>query len=293
MADDVINTVDQKDYWRQAVRPPGAELLQLTNTLDQCIASFLQVRDSVPFGHWEAPAEGKALSHLMVRNLQAALVMARADEGLAGAAWASTRVVFEHAVRIIWLLYPNDPFERECRWLGFLKDTERFHKLVAEAMENDPTSSGGPIHRDRANKMRTFREGVTAKLPTGYAPQRPPSFEQMLQSVDSAEMYRFYREGSQYVHGSMWGTALYRTNLGNDAEFGDFTHTVHWVLPLRLCWLSLRNAGRILLDRLQAPQCDWEQLGHAVDHDFQKLAETLTDAAVVPPPSTEAAPPHP
>ncbi|MCM1950376.1 DUF5677 domain-containing protein [Streptomyces sp. G2] len=278
MTEDPTNTATPEAPWHKPVRPPAEELLQLTKTLDRCIAGFLQTRNTAKFGHWEAPTEARALSNLMIRNLEAFLLMARTDEVLAGPAWTCARSVFEHAVRIIWLLYPDDPFDRECRWLGFLADTERSHKLVAEAMQNDPASPDGSHHRQRADAMRIFREGVTAKLPAGYTPQRPPSFEQMLRSIDSAQMYRFYREGSQFVHGSMWGTSLYRKNLGTDAEFGDFAHTIHWLLPLRLCWFSLRNAGQILLDRLQAPSYDWGRIEKEVDQDFQRLTEALSQS---------------
>ncbi|MYV77976.1 hypothetical protein GT352_29190 [Streptomyces sp. SID1046] len=276
MTDDVINAAGPEHSWHEAVQPPREELLQLTETLHRCISSFLQARNSVQLGKWEAPAEARALSNLMIRNLEATLLLARTDEVMVGAAWTCGRSVFEHAVRIMWLLHPDDAYDRECRWLGVLADTERSHRLVAEAMENAPTGPAGANHREMADAMQAFRDGVTALLPAGYTPQKPPSFERMLRSIDSTQMYRFYREGSQFVHGSMWGTALYRRNLGVDAQFGEFTRTEDWIVPLSLCWLSLRNAGWVLLDRLQAPQCDWERLGNAVDSDFRRLADALT-----------------
>ncbi|MEU5148432.1 DUF5677 domain-containing protein [Streptomyces yangpuensis] len=214
--------------------------------------------------------------------MEAVLLMARTDEAMVSAAWANARCAFEQAVRIIWLLNAADPYISECRWLGLLEDAERFHRLMAEASDRDPSLPNSTMHHEMESSIRLFREGVLGVLPTGYSPKKPPSFEAMLRSMDSAAMYRFYREGSQYVHGSMWGTASYRKNFGVDAEFGDFTSTVDWILPLRLSWLSIRNAGRVLLDRLSEGKggtFNWDELGRAVGNDFEALVQSIESDA--------------
>ncbi|MYS05793.1 hypothetical protein GTW71_04920 [Streptomyces sp. SID6041] len=282
MADDMTGDAGPRPVV-DIVRSPRAELVQLADTLDDCVGRFLQARQRTEAGsHWEAPREGWALSNLMIRNVEAVLLMARTDEVMVSAAWANARCAFEQAVRIIWLLNAADPYISECRWLGLLEDTERFHRLMAESSERDPSLPDSTMHHEREGKTRLFREGVIAALPPGYSPEKPPSFESMLRSIDSAAMYRFYREGSQYVHGSMWGTAAYRKNLGGAAEFGDFTSTVDWILPLRLSWLSIRNAGRVLLDRLAggaAVTCDWDGLGRVIDNDFEALVQAIESDA--------------
>ncbi|MFI9781083.1 DUF5677 domain-containing protein [Streptomyces sp. NPDC051956] len=253
-------------------QPPRREILQLADCLDRGIGMFLKAR-LIPSGQWEAPLEARALSNFMVRNIEAVLVMARTDEVMLPAAWVNARVVFEHAVRILWLLDPDDPMARECRWLGFLADAERSHRLVAEETKGTP---GSDVYCKNAQAMREFREGVTAVLPDGYSPQKPPSFQAMLQSIDSPRLYSIYREGSQYVHGSMWGTASYRKHLGNSAQFGEFVGPQGWILPLQLCWLSLRNAGRMLLARIPAPQRDWEAVDEEVEQGLVTLVQSLS-----------------
>ncbi|MEE1738434.1 DUF5677 domain-containing protein [Streptomyces sp. BE147] len=260
------------------LRPPRPEMVRLVETLDACIGEFFAARTGLLGTHgWEAPREGWALSNLMVRNMEAVLLMARTDEVMVSAAWANARCVFEHAVRIIWLLDPPDRFTSECRWLGFLADVERFHRLVGEAVEKDPGLAGGTFHQELEGVLREFREGVIARLPQGYEPEKPPSFEAMLRTMDGSAMYRYYREGSQYVHGSVWGTAGYRKNFGIHAEFGEFSSTADWILPLRLCWLSLRNAGAILLDRLgESPRtCDWDSMETSLARDFEALVRAI------------------
>ncbi|MFI0716456.1 hypothetical protein ACH4SK_38870 [Streptomyces inhibens] len=209
----------------------------------------------------------------MVRNIEAVLLMARTDEVLVPAAWVNARAVFEHAVRILWLLDPEDPMARECRWLGMLADTERSHRLVADGSQGYPGWDG---HRATAESIRTFRDGGIARLPDGYRPQKPPSFEAMLRSLNSAFLHGLYREGSQYVHGSMWGTESYRRKLGDVAEFGEFIRTQDWALPLHLCWVSLRNAGSRLLDRTPAPACDWEATDQAFEQGLRAFVKDLS-----------------
>ncbi|WP_405901862.1 DUF5677 domain-containing protein [Streptomyces sp. NBC_00656] len=263
-----------------SIRPPSLELLQLADTLDDAIGHILQARSGlVGADEWEAPREAWAMSNLLIRNIEAVLLMARTDEVMVSAAWANARCAFEQGVRIIWLLKPTDRYASEGRWLGFLAEAERFHRLVAEAAEQAPELPNSTAHRELEQKMRHFREQVTAALPAGYAPKKPPKFESMLREIDAATMYRFYREGSQYVHGSMWGTATYRKNLGTHAVYGDFSTTADWILPLRLSWLSLRNVGMILLNRLAPPDvtptCDWEALERSVNRAFEVLATSI------------------
>lgn len=263
---------DTADTSQPIQRPPRRGTLRLVDILDRGIGEFLKAR-RMPSGQWEAPLEAHALSSLMVRNIEAVLLMARTDEVLVPAAWVNARAVFEHAVRILWLLDPEDPMARECRWLGMLADTERSHRLVAQGSEGYP---GGDGLRETAESIRTFREGVIAVLPDGYSPQKPPSFEAMLRSLNSAHLYGIYRQGSQYVHGSMWGTEGYRKNLGNVAEFGEFIRTESWALPLQLCWVSLRNAGGRLLERIPAPACDWDTTDLAFQQGFRALVKDMS-----------------
>ena len=96
----------------------------------------------------------------------------------------------------------------------------------------------------------------------------------MLIALNTPQMYRFYREGSQYVHGSMYAGTSYSKDLGIMRKLGDFTSTVDWILPLRLCWLSLRESTKIILARLAVPQGampNWNEVNKLTDATFQEL----------------------
>src|SRR5262249_6509215 len=150
-------------------------------------------------GRWEAPQEGVASGWLLMRNVEAVTGMARRDEVLATAAWSNARVAFELSARIIWMLQPADRYKAECRWLAFLEEYERSERKIAREV-----SANADHHAKRAEEIQGVREGIISKLPSGYHAERVPNFRDMLKSLDSSQMYRFYQEGSQYVHGGMY-----------------------------------------------------------------------------------------
>jgi hypothetical protein len=235
------------------------------------IVEYIRALRSVAvMGRWEAPQEGLALGWLLIRNVEAVAELARCDEVLVTAAWSNARVAFELATRIIWLLHPADRYEAECRWLSLLGEYEEIERKLAREVPAYADS-----HNEKADAIRSFREGVIAALPSGYRVRRMPNFLNMLKALDTPEMYQYYRQGSQYVHGGMYASASYSRNLGSKRTLGDFTSTVDWILPMRLCWLALRRAAWFILDRLEVPEQampHWGELGDDADTAFQALA---------------------
>jgi hypothetical protein len=248
-------------------------LTRVADIIERGIDAYVSALRNLPtLGQWEAPVEGWSLGWLVIRNVEAVIAMARHDEVMVNAAWSNTRVAFEQSVRIVWMLHPNDRFEAECRWLAFLEKYERFERaMVAEVPDRSE------LHSSRAEAIRGFRLGVAARLPEGYTPLRPPRFRDMLTAIGNPQLYQYYREGSQYVHGSMHGSSSYRRNLGTARDLGDFTSTVDWVLPLRLAWLAFQNAADIVLVRLdlgEADRPDWDDMNRVVDESFASLAHS-------------------
>src|SRR5262249_4973105 len=109
------------------------------------------------------------------------------------------------------------------------------------------------FHNNSASAIKSFREGVISALPAGYKVKQIPNLLDMLKALETPEMYRHYRQGSQYIHGSMYAATSYSRNLGDARRLGEFTSTLDWIQPMRLCWLSLRRALDFILDRLEIP----------------------------------------
>jgi hypothetical protein len=256
---------------RAVVRPPAPELLLIAEIIEHAIDQYLAaLRSNSSFGQWEAPIEGWALGCLLIRNIEAVIGMAHHDEVLVTAAWSNTRVAFEQGVRILWMLEPDDRYQAECRWLAFLKEYEKFERDMAREVPAD-----AELHTRRAVAVHDFRVGVASKLPRGYQPAKTPSFRDMLKAIDNPEMYRFYREGSQYVHGSMYGSGSYRHNLGTHIEVGEFTSTFDWILPMRLCWITFLKAASMILRRLDVAEAatpNWGEMAETANGAFQSLA---------------------
>jgi hypothetical protein len=210
-----------------------------------------------------------------VRNIEAANVLARHDEILVSAAWANARNVFDAATRILWLLTPSDRFESEARWIALLNEYERFHKRMA-ALDDLP-SGEAKRHLVVARQIGDFRDGVVAALPAQYkVPTRIPGGDILLRGLGVPGMYRLYIEGSQYMHAAMPATALYRKNLGDMKELGEYVGPIDWILPLRTCWVCLHNAGQFVVDRLGGTT-DWPgdhtEIGMRIDAAFRALAK--------------------
>lgn len=118
-----------------AVHAPCAALLGVAEAIEQMITQYcVALRSVAAVGKWEAPQEGLALGWLLIRNVEAVILMARHDEVLVTASWPNSRAAFELSARIIWMLQPDDRYAAECRWLALLGDWEKTErKLVEEA----------------------------------------------------------------------------------------------------------------------------------------------------------------
>ena len=249
--------------------PPSAALLNMAETIDEMIDQYRVALRSAKFNQWEAPREGYVLGWLLIRNIQAVTALARQDEIMATGAWSNARVAFELSVRTVWMLYPVDRYEAECRWLALLGEYERAERRITRESSADLDQKN-----QAAQAIQSFREGVIAALPSGYRPAKMPNLREMLDSLDNSQMYRLYIIGSQFVHGSIYAATGYSRNLGNERIIGDFTSTLDWILPMRLCWLSFREAAWFILDRLEVPERvkpNWNSLNGRADVAFQAL----------------------
>jgi hypothetical protein len=230
-----------------AVQRPSEQLLLVADLLDEVVRAFLAHRPPAP-GRWEALDDARLLSNLAVRQIESVSELGRIDEVLLPGAWSCARSAFEIGMRFRWLLEPDDPFEREARWLSRIAEEERLNDQVADRVQ---VAGGDPSwFRDRAASIRDFREGVTAQLPPGTKVPGIPSVEQMALASSNHGSYIRYKQGSQHVHGTHSATEIYRRNLGTAKEFGERVTSAMWAAPMGLCWITLISAGTLLIDRL-------------------------------------------
>jgi hypothetical protein len=257
-------------------QPPRPQLVRVADLLDEGILRYLDARSNVRFTRRrEAPIEASALSALCIRNVETVTLLARTDEVFAPAAWNNSRTAFEVSARIIWLLHPGDRFESEMRWIALVREYERFHRRMAEGLTSDTIAVR---HRELRDDIGTFIAGVEQRVPKGYSPAPGiPSVEAMMKEIKNSNMYAAYVESSQYSHGTMAASAVYRRGLGTELQLGEFVTALDWIMPLRVCWLSFREMSRFVVDRLSsgAAELDWRDFSLSIDAAFRDLALTV------------------
>jgi Family of unknown function (DUF5677) len=234
------------------VMPPTTKILKIAETLDQAVGQFMSAAQTIPpRGKFESDAEALLLFILVIRDIEAILALARTDLVLLPSANVLARAVFEIALKAAWMVQPDDPFDREVRWLAHLAEEERLHKAISESV----TKSGGDpvVFKERHAQIKEFRAGVAKILPSGYSELKGnPGVERMLENLDQKHMYSLYRLLAQYVHGGHASTGLYRKGLGTLKQGGEFISPGEWYLPLWSAWKNLQIFGEYLLEHLKA-----------------------------------------
>lgn len=252
--------------------------MRVANLIDEAVELYVREYSHIVRGEkWEAPLEAVAQSVLCIRNIEAVAILARTDEVLAPAAWANARNAFEVALRVIWLLYPRDRFESEMRWLALIAEWERFH----ERRVRNPISSDEMRHRAMADQIHALSKVVEERVPFGYSPVTGiPSVEAMLEETKTPALKAVYIEASQFLHGTMAATSLYRQrHPSGEREVGEFTTVANWLLPLRISWLSFKEMARFVTRRLSgAPrEIDWQPFIPTIDDAFDHLRLAMLD----------------
>ena len=196
------------------ILPPDDSIIVAADLPDEAISEYYR-RFPGPVGKFEAGVEASLLVTLIIRHTEGVTELARGDLVLIPAGMVLGRAAFEAAIRALWLLQPDDPHEREVRWLAHYRDGERFYTAQSVAT-SDLTEAIQA--RDIAGRLRDFRLGVERafdSLPTPYAQlTRLPSLRDMVGSLSMPEAYMRYRTFSQYVHATYVASDLYRRSLG-------------------------------------------------------------------------------
>lgn len=223
--------------------------MRAADFLESAVASVLKALAAAPPTAYEADVEANLMIHLTIRDAEGVALLAREGTFMYPAAMVLTRAAYEGALRVLWMLQPDDPFDREARYLAMLKEAERLAEVAArefaEIGADDATVQG---HLLVAGGIRGFREGVASKLPTGVTvPRNVPPLKDMIAESGFSARYLLYKFGCQYVHSTNYATGIYRKHLGDAMEIGEFVQPEMWAEPLQLTWWSLQAPTARLL----------------------------------------------
>lgn len=188
----------------------------------------LQIRRQM--GRWESEVEAFNLILLTATHAVAVSALARSSTSFLPPAMSIVRAAMEAGARAMWLLAPDDPFEREGRWLVHLEGEQSLRKRIGAAL-------GVP---DDSPTVLEFMAAVQAKLPRGAViPRRVPKFDALLKEIGTPEKYIVYTLLSQTAHATHHGAGAFRRHLGTKKEFGQFVSVDDWWLPLSTLWWFL------------------------------------------------------
>jgi hypothetical protein len=233
------------------VLSPSPGLVEAAHVLEATVTAFLETRDKTvtSWGKYESETEALKLYYLVVRTCEGISLIARTDMVLLPAAFALARTAFEIGTRILWLLHPSQPFEREVRWLALMREDEDFRRRAAEICVQhgaDPSS-----HETLLRVLAEFRESVAQLLPPGHSQLKAvPTLRGMLADLARDSDYLRYIELSQFSHGTHAATWTYRRNLGIYMEHGEFITAASWTPVLASAWDSLARPGAAILTTL-------------------------------------------
>jgi len=249
------------------ILPITPAIARACDSIDELVRRFISACRALPsaLGKYESSVEAQNLFRLAIRNVEGVIQLAKSDLVLLPPAMAAARAAFEAAVKACWLVDPEDPYDREARYLVQLHSEERYLQRLAKRFDAAGISSSN-LHV-REGQIREFRLAVTAALPAGVRRlSGTPSFDEMLAAIGGGKIYAFYILLSQYGHGEHAATWLYRDGgLGTERKDGEFVKPEQWLIPLRTCLHTLGHPGRIFIARLGG---DEDQFLDAADHQI-------------------------
>jgi hypothetical protein len=225
------------------ILPPNLEIKKVCDLLENWIHNFLKARDSIPStGQYEAPLESLNLMYLMIRNVESIILMARYDLVVLPSSLHLTRSVFEMAMKVMWMLAPNDAFEREVRWLAQLQTEEKYFERFAQRLKKIGEDDTEVLAiRD---KISGFRLDVIGVLPQPYKPLvEIPNLAEMMKDIHEEKKYFTYMLLSQYSHGTHIATGTYRRGLGDEKVLGEYITPKDWKIVFSVCWYCLAKTG--------------------------------------------------
>jgi hypothetical protein len=214
--------------------PPTPEIKQVCILLEELIHRFLRPPTPYEVGEFEYKAECLNLLALIIRDVESITTLGKCDLVLLPSAMNLTRSVLEKAVRILWMLDPSDPFDREVRWLAHLHTEENYYDRISNRMI-ELGIDNQQILKNRET-ISEFRRGITEVLPKPYKPMKEiPNLSKMMKDIGEADKYPTYILLSQYVHGTHVATGTYRKGLGNAKELGEYISPDDWAIIFDVC----------------------------------------------------------
>jgi len=243
-------------------------------------------------GKYESDSAAFSLARLAVRHAEGFRELAKWDtDGYAPAATIS-RTTFETGAVAAWLMVPEDPFEREGRWLGYYRSNERFYESLAKDLDRIGSNHSQNM-RQTAHHYRDWRVTIERILPPHVKCVPKPSMPEILKELGHSGLYLAYRSTSQVIHAEPDALDLVRQidyvkDDPNDTNpifksseqmirWGTFVDEKQWIILLRMNAWGMMISLTSVLPRIgshydQQATYDVENLLHSELNQLQNRA---------------------
>jgi hypothetical protein len=180
---------------------------------------------------------------LLIRNVESILCLCRHDFLLLPSALIISRSTLEAAVNVLWIIAPEDPFERETRLIAFLdKELEEQDKYIQNLKKLGVDSLEVQKIENSKEQVKEYRTTIQNKIPKNNPEiKKPNNFLELLSSLNLSNLYPTYRLLSNSTHGSHAATWLYNRQMPKG--FGERIDQQDWYTPLFICWWVLATIG--------------------------------------------------
>src|SRR5260370_40298458 len=204
----------RRDWSKESVDALNGAL----GALHELLRLYAGAREQVVFRHpARADVEALRLIEIATVHVDAMSHLARTDipSSMLPAASAS-RSAYDVAFIAAWLLGPEDPIERDQRWLGYLDNHARFYRNLAEEFKDrdeEIRRNMARVEKHWADQGLRFAEGLPEGKRTAIA------YAGVNAAVpEKRQQYFIYRSVSQLVHGEPSALAFAPLELRLDGE---------------------------------------------------------------------------
>jgi hypothetical protein len=234
----------------ETVLAPTAEVLACIPLLEEAIRLCLSTRESIQWSaQHEVDHEAHRLMFMIIRHTESVTELARRDLVLFPSAMVLARAALDITATIIWLTEPEELLDAEARWMAKLKEylnrVERLKQILA--------AEGRPTRwiEEQAKDLQEKYDRTLTKFPQGYVFPKMDEFkvDKALASLNIPQHYAHYILGSQFTHGGMMSTEIYRGEVCGDKTLLEWVTPEYWVFPFYVCWHSIAVAWMRILAR--------------------------------------------
>ncbi|HEY9748053.1 MAG TPA: DUF5677 domain-containing protein [Allocoleopsis sp.] len=233
---------------------PTPEIQKVLKLIEELLSRLQSESSKIQFsGQYQSDITIANFLKLLTRNVESILCLAWHDLFLLPSALVLSRSVLETAANTLWLMQPEDVFDREMRLVALLSDEEKqretyINNLITLKVENSEIEEAKSQKQD----IQEYRDSIVSRIPNNYAEiKKPQRIESLLDSLNLKNIYPTYRILCSPTHANHSSTWMYKRSLDQGDEFGERIEPRDWHTPLFICCWALAKLGSKFLNKFE------------------------------------------